>query len=61
MMPTIALTDTLSRHSVDWRISPETGRLFALDVVTGPNREDASQWVDVTGWTAGQVYIWLGY
>ena len=57
----------LAEHSIEHTIRPAYDkpdgalRVMALDVVIGPNGEDASTWVDIAGWTLGRLYRWLGY
>ena len=57
----LAIQTLLSRHGVQTQYTGIGGDLLALDVVTGPNGEDVSQWVDVTGLPADAIFAWLGY
>jgi hypothetical protein len=50
----------LAKHHVPTKV--QDGRLLAMDygvnVATG---QDASKWVDTTGWLVYDLYRWLGY
>ena len=50
----------LSAHCVSTKTLMD-GAILAYDVVIAGDGSDASQWVDVTGWTATRLYAWLGY
>jgi len=51
----------LNQHSIESRVLMG-GEVFAFEsAVNVFSGEDCSQWVNVTGWSAGQLAAWLGY
>lgn len=52
-------------HGINVRFGDASySRIEAHEVAnhrSGESIEDVSHWVDVTGWTAGRLYKWLGY
>jgi hypothetical protein len=58
-MPNTKLTNILDQHSVAWAVCD--GQVVALDAITDRDHCDASEWINVTGWTVGRLYRWLGY
>jgi hypothetical protein len=39
----------------------DRGKLYALEVVSGPNGENLDQWREVSTWSVRRLRDWLGY
>ena len=53
------IVQILKVHSINYKID-EAGRIFAEEVYT-INANAYSDFIDVTGWTCKNLYLWLGY
>jgi len=50
----------LKNHGIETKI--EGTFLFALEVVFNCNTNtDESKWVNISNWSTGKLYNWLGY
>jgi hypothetical protein len=54
-MTTETIKQILDNHSVANRT--ENGRILADSMIA----HEPLSWIDVTGWTRGELLLWLGY
>lgn len=53
------IAQILKVHSINYKID-ETGRIFAEEVYT-IDANAYSDFINVTGWSYKNLYLWLGY
>jgi hypothetical protein len=59
MESTKATVNILKAHSIEVNVAGD--RILAHDFWTTPTCTLCDTWLDVTDWTRGELYDWLGY